>query len=139
MEEKIMIKGDRIEFGYGTTVSDFEVITVAGELTKADLVINQIEPSAGEPGIIVNINDIKIINSVYIPVTLEDVDILISHLSNVKISDDKEFVYKGYIFDFSNYNPESVNAVLDTVYSIISIIKLRDADFTSNINITPEV
>ena len=134
-----MIKGDRIEFGYGTTVSDFEVITVAGELTKADLVINQIEPSAGEPGIIVNINDIKIINSVYIPVTLEDVDILISHLSNVKISDDKEFVYKGYIFDFSNYNPESVNAVLDTVYSIISIIKLRDADFTSNINITPEV
>ena len=134
-----MIKGDRIEFGYGTTVSDFEVITVAGELTKADLVINQIEPSAGEPGIIVNINDIKIINSVYIPVTLKDVDILISHLSNVKISDDKEFVYKGYIFDFSNYNPESVNAVLDTVYSIISIIKLRDADFTSNINITPEV
>lgn len=134
-----MIKGDRIEFGYGTTVSDFEVITVAGELTKADLVINQIEPSAGEPGIIVNINDIKIINSVYIPVTLEDVDILISHLSNVKISGDKEFVYKGYIFDFSNYNPESVNAVLDTVYSIISIIKFRDSNFTSNIGIIPEV
>jgi hypothetical protein len=102
-----MINGNRIQFGYG------DIGVNAGFLGNIEL--QQFKPTQ-ECGSHVYYNAVEWIGErISVGSGYSDLVKLKSHLMQVKEQKCFEFEFDGYVFDFTNYNVESILVCLKTV------------------------
>ena len=97
-----MINGNRLKFGYGD-------ISVGSDGLTQRMSFQQFKPP-GECGNIVS-DDVEYIgDEIILEFSYEDYCEFSKHLEQVSNKEMTDFIFKGYIFDFANFNKESVNA-----------------------------
>lgn len=105
-----MIKGNRIEFGYGDVLCGVNNIGVDYTNVKPPLEIGTCIKDTG-----LELEHFEIGKQVVIPLHgLEDLNELCRLIKSVT-EDNPVVEFGGYVFDFSNYNRKSVEVVLKTL------------------------
>ena len=102
-----MIKGNEIYFGYGSVA--------VGPFGNSLRVLHIKPPQPIGKRVISN--DVEIIGKpIHIPFKkISEIHELHALLSSVDKYEHKRFVFKGCVFDFSNYNPDSVKTVRENL------------------------
>ena len=96
-----MIDGKRFRFGYGD-------IAVGGNPFARQIFFQQLKPPA-ECGDKLNSDEVEWIGEqIFIEIGYEDYQELGKLLGSVKSREISEFAFKGYVFDFTNYNEKCV-------------------------------
>lgn len=103
-----MIKGNKIEFGYGDVLVGFKAYGLSIENVKPPLEVGQkVTPS--------EFKDYDISNTTIIPLNgLDDLNKLCELIKSVT-EDNPVVEFCGYVFDFSNYNRKSVEVVINAL------------------------
>lgn len=103
-----MIKGNRIEFGYGDVLVGFHAFGFRVENVKPPLEVGQkVTPS--------EFKNYDISNQIIIPLNgLEDLNELCGLIKSVT-ENNRIVEFNSYVFDFSNYNKKSVEVVLNVL------------------------
>ena len=97
-----MINGNRLKFGYGD-------IAVGSDGLTQRMSFQQFKPPAkcGDQVL----DDVEYIGyEIILKFSYEDYCEFSKHLEQVSNKEMTDFIFKGYIFDFANFNKESVNA-----------------------------
>ena len=96
-----MINGNRLKFGYGD-------ICVKSDALTQKISFQQFKPPA-ECGYNVP-EDVKFIgNEIILEFSYEDYCEFSKYLEQVSDTEITDFIFKGYMFDFANFNEESIN------------------------------
>lgn len=110
-----MIKGDTICFGYG----DVAVYTFTW---SNEIWFRQFKPSQ-ECGTRVNADDVVWIGEwIKLELNEEECKWWLEKLKKVFNHQITAFEFKGYVFDFSNYNEKSINVAVKHVYRVYSYL-----------------
>ena len=97
-----MINGNRLKFGYG------DIVVSSDGLTQR-MSFQQFKPPAECGGNVPE--DVEFIgNEIILEFSYEDYCEFSKYLEQVSDKEITDFIFKGYIFDFANFNKESVNA-----------------------------
>jgi|GEM_PF-3593169 len=105
-----MIKDNRIIFGYGTIECGNGVMT---------LVYTEIKPPQKIGFNTYNSEDVEYGNQICLQVTMKELNDLLYELKDIENT--KEIFFKGYIFDFNNYNENSVSIVKTQIQRVMNI------------------
>ena len=96
-----MINGNRLKFGYG------DICVRSDGLTRR-IIFHQFKPP-GACGDKV-LDDVKFIgNEIILEFSYENYCEFSKYLEQVSDTEITDFIFKGYIFDFANFNEESIN------------------------------
>lgn len=97
-----MIDGKRLKFGYGD-------ISIGGISTTRQMSFQQFKPPAKVGDNVIRADEVEWIGEqILVEISFKDYQKLCDLLGRVVSREISEFVFKDYIFDFTNYNETSV-------------------------------